>query len=82
MALPVNPAPAQPALKVLGKQEDDEGWAVFISTSDKPGEVWVVREGETFNERFRISRLAPPTLVVKNLRSQQSQTFNIGKDEE
>lgn len=75
-------APSLPAFKILGKQEDEEGWSVFISTPDKSGQVWVVREGETFNEAFRISRLAPPILIIKNLRSQQSRTFNIGKDEE
>ena len=77
-----NRAPALPAFQILGKQEDDEGWAVFISTPDKPGQVWVVREGEAFNENFRVSKLAPPLLVIKSTRSSQSQTFNIGKDEE
>ncbi len=41
-----NRAPSLPAFQILGKQEDDEGWAVFISAPDKPGQVWVVREGE------------------------------------
>ena len=77
-----NRAPALPAFQILGKQEDDEGWAVFISTPDKPGQVWVVREGEAFNENFRVSKLVPPLLVIKSTRSSQSQTFNIGKDEE
>ena len=78
----VNRAPSLPAFQILGKQEDDEGWAVFISTPDKPGQVWVVREGEAFNENFRVSKLAPPLLIIKSTRSSQSQTFNIGKDEE
>ena len=78
----VNRAPALPAFQILGKQEDDEGWAVFISAPDKPGQVWVVREGESFNENFRVSKLAPPLLVIKSTRSSQSRTFNIGKDEE
>lgn len=77
-----NRAPSLPAFQILGKQEDDEGWAVFISAPDKPGQVWVVREGEAFNENFRVSKLAPPVLVIKSTRSSQSQTFNIGKDEE
>lgn len=77
-----NLTPSLPAFQILGKQEDDEGWAVFISAPDKPGQVWVVREGEAFNENFRVSKLAPPLLVIKSTRSSQSQTFNIGKDEE
>ena len=77
-----NRTPSLPAFQILGKQEDDEGWAVFISAPDKPGQVWVVREGEAFNENFRVSKLVPPLLVIKSTRSSQSQTFNIGKDEE
>lgn len=71
-----------PAFKVLGKQQDDQGWAVFISVSDRPEQVWVVREGETFNDTFRISKLAPPILIITRIRSPQGRTFDIGKDEE
>lgn len=77
-----NRTPSLPDFQILGKQEDDEGWAVFISAPDKPGQVWVVREGEAFNENFRVSKLAPPVLVIRSTRSSQSRTFNIGKDEE
>lgn len=75
-------ASSLPAFRILGKQEDEAGWAVFIGTPDASGQVWVVREGETFNDAFRVSKLAPPLLIIKSLRSQQSRTFNIGKDEE
>lgn len=75
-------AASLPAFRILGKQEDEAGWAVFIGAPDTSGQVWVVREGETFNDGFRVSKLAPPLLVIKSLRSQQSKTFNIGKDEE
>lgn len=75
-------APALPAFQILGKQEDEVGWAVFISAPDKPGQVWVVREGEAFNENFYVSKLAPPLLIIKNTRSRQSRRFDIGKDEE
>lgn len=74
--------PKPPVFQVLGKQEDDEGWAVFISAPDKPGAVWVVREGEDFNENFRVSKLLPPVLIIKSTRSRQSWTFNVGKDED
>lgn len=76
------PAASLPAFRILGKQEDEAGWAVFIGAPDSSGQVWVVREGETFNDGFRVSKLAPPLLVIKSLRNQQSKTFNIGKDEE
>lgn len=74
--------PQLPVFQILGKQEDDAGWAVFVSSPDKPGEVWVVREGENFNENFRVSKLLPPVLIIKNTRSRQSRTFNIGKEED
>lgn len=80
--VPAAAPPQLPSFRILGKQEDDQGWAVFISAPDKPGQVWVVREGETFNENFRVSKLAPPVLIIKSTRNRQSQTFNIGKDED
>ena len=75
-------APAFPDFRVLGKQQDDEGWAVFIGEPGKLGQVWVVRQGESFNERFLVSKLAPPVLVIKSTRGRQSRTFDIGKDED
>jgi hypothetical protein len=74
--------PAFPAYRILGKQQDDQGWSVFISSPGKQGQVWVVREGESFDENFRVSKLAPPVLILKSTRSRQSRTFDIGKDEE
>ncbi len=78
----IQTAPAFAAFKVLGKQEDDEGWAVFIGEPGNQGKVWVVRAGESFDEHYRVSKLAPPVLVIKNNRSGKSKTFDIGKDEE
>jgi len=75
-------APAFPDFRVLGKQQDDEGWAVFIGEPGKLGQVWVVRQGETFNDRFLVSKLSPPLLVIKSTRGRQSRTFDIGKDED
>lgn len=75
-------APSFPAYRILGKQQSDEGWSVFISSPGNQGQVWVVREGEAFDEHFRVSKLAPPVLIVKNTRNSQIRTFDIGKDEE
>lgn len=75
-------APAFPDFRVLGKQQDDEGWSVFIGESGKQGQVWIVRQGESFNDRFMVSKLAPPVLVIKSTRGRQSRTFDIGKDED
>lgn len=75
-------APAFPDFRVIGKQHDDEGWAVFIGEPGKLGQVWVVRQGESFNDRFLVSKLAPPVLVIKSTRGRQSRTFDIGKDED
>ena len=75
-------APPFPDFRVLGKQQDDEGWAVFIGEPGKLGQVWVVRQGEAFNNRFLVSKLAPPVLIIKSTRGRQSRTFDIGKDED
>ncbi len=80
--VPAAAPPKLPSFQVLGKQEDEQGWAVFISASDKPSQVWVVRAGETFNDNFRVSKLAPPVLIITSTRNRQSRTFNIGKDED
>jgi hypothetical protein len=79
---PLPAPPAFPAYRILGKQQDEQGWSVFISSPGKQGQVWVVREGESFDENFRVSKLAPPVLILRSTRSRQSRTFDIGKDEE
>jgi hypothetical protein len=81
----VNSAPATPAFpgfRIIGKQQDDDGWSVFIGEPGKQGQVWVVREGESFNEHFHVSKLSPPALIIKDTRSRKSKNFDIGKDEE
>lgn len=82
----VSPAKATsvslPAFQIIGKQQDEAGWSVFISQPGKNGQVWVVKQGETFNKQFRVSKLAPPVLIISTLNGRQSKTFNIGKDEE
>jgi hypothetical protein len=77
------PLPANfPAFRILGKQEDDQGWSVFITAPGHGGEVWVVRRGEVFAERFRVSKLAPPVLSISTLNGQQTKSFHIGNEEE
>jgi hypothetical protein len=75
-------APAFPGFRIIGKQQDDDGWSVFIGEPGKQGQVWVVREGESFNEHFHVSKLSPPALIIKDTRSRKSKNFDIGKDEE
>lgn len=84
-AAPVSPiaAPASfGSFRVVGKQQDDEGWSVYLAAPGNLGQVWVVREGETFDENYRVSKLAPPLLIVRHTKSGRSKTFDIGKDEE
>ena len=75
-------SPAFPGFRIIGKQQDDNGWSVFIGEPGKQGQVWVVREGESFNEHFHVSKLSPPALIIKDTRSRKSKNFDIGKDEE
>lgn len=79
---PPTASPGIPALRILGKQEDDSGWSVFISAPGPRGEVWVVRQGEVFGERFRVSKLQPPVLLISSLNGRQTKSFDIGKEEE
>ena len=74
--------PDFPSLRIIGKQQDDDGWSVFIGEPGKQGQVWVVREGDSFNERFHVSKLSPPVLIIRDTRSRKSKNFDIGKDEE
>lgn len=74
--------PAFPGFRIIGKQQDDDGWSVFIGEPGNQGQVWVVREGESFNEHFHVSKLSPPALIIKDTRSRKSKNFDIGKDEE
>lgn len=74
--------PAFPAFQVLGKQRDDKGWAVFMGEASGQGTVWVVRTGDSFDEHYRVAKLAPPVLVIRNSRNGKSKTYDIGKDEE
>lgn len=80
-------APGLPAFKILGKQEDENGWSVFLTLPERGALVWVVREGETFNEQYRVTRLAPPELLIQKLGSKSTRRYDIGpadsgKDEE
>jgi len=68
--------------RVVGKQQDDDGWSVYLAAPGNLGQVWVVREGETFDENYRVTKLAPPQLIVRHTKSGKSKTFDIGKDEE
>jgi hypothetical protein len=74
--------PAFPGFRIIGKQQDDDGWSVFIGEPGNQGQVWVVREGESFNEHFHVSKLSPPALIIKDTRSRKSKNYDIGKDEE
>jgi hypothetical protein len=75
-------APPFPGFQIIGKQQDDDGWSVFIGESGKQGQVWVVREGESFNDHFHVSKLSPPALIIRDNRSRKSKKFDIGKEEE
>ncbi len=72
-------APSLPTFKILGKQEDESGWSVFLTLPERGALVWVVREGETFNEQYRVTRLAPPELLIQRLGSKTTRRYDIGK---
>ena len=75
----VAPAPTIPApvpWRVIGKQQDDDAsWTVFLARGD---DTWVVREGDTLDDGFRVAAIKPPTLTLQHIKHQTRRTLDIG----
>lgn len=75
----VAPAPSFPApvpWRVIGKQQDeDASWTVFLARGE---DTWVVREGDTLDDGFRVAAIKPPTLTLQHIKHQTRRTLDIG----
>ena len=75
----VAPAPTFPApapWRVIGKQQDDDAsWTVFLARGE---DTWVVREGDTLDDGFRVAAIKPPTLTLQHIKHQTRRTLDIG----
>lgn len=71
-------APTAPPLPFtyLGKKLEDEQWRIFLGMADQ---TFVVGEGSTINDLYRIDSISPPNLSLTYLPLGQSQSLSIGE---
>lgn len=70
------PGPAPAPWRVIGKQQDeDANWTVFLARGE---DTWVVREGDTLDDGFRVAAIKPPTLTLQHARRNARHTLDIG----
>jgi hypothetical protein len=68
--------PAPPPWRVIGKQQDDDAsWTVFLARGE---DTWVVREGDTLDDGFRVAAIRPPTLTLQHATRKTRHTLDIG----
>jgi len=72
--------PAQPVVPplpfaFLGKKLEAGQWEVYLGIGDQ---TFIVREGTTLNELYRVDTLSPPVLSLTYLPLNQPQTLQIG----
>ena len=73
---PVPSFPAPAPWRVIGKQQDDDAsWTVFLARGE---DTWVVREGDTLDDGFRVAAIKPPTLTLQHIKHQTRRTLDIG----
>lgn len=63
---PAPPPPAPPPLQVIGRWVDEAGPSLFVAT---PRGVLQAREGSLLMNEFRVERIAPQQLLIKQLRT-------------
>jgi hypothetical protein len=81
-AIAVPPAPtfAPPPYRVIGKQQGDaEGWTVFLVRGE---ETWVVREGDSLGDDYRVAAIKPPLLTLTHAKNKSRRTIDIGEARE
>jgi hypothetical protein len=82
-AVAVPPVPtfaAPPPYRVIGKQQGEEdGWTVFLARGE---ETWVVREGDSLGDDYRVTSIKPPLLTLQHTRSKTRRTIDIGESKE
>lgn len=75
---PEPPLPTAPALPFtyLGKQLENNQWRVFLGLAEQ---IFVVSEGSTINDLYKVDAIAPPNLSLTYLPLGQSQSLSIGE---
>ncbi|WP_055326554.1 hypothetical protein [Ralstonia solanacearum] len=74
------PKPTAPPLPfvVIGKKWEDGQWQVFLGRNE---ETFVVKTGDTFDGRYRVDSIAPPSMTLIYLPLKARQTLTIGNME-
>ncbi|MHA6911016.1 hypothetical protein ACQUJS_21820 [Ralstonia pseudosolanacearum] len=74
------PKPTAPPLPfvVIGKKWEDGQWQVFLGRNE---ETFVVKAGDTFDGRYRVDSIAPPSMTLIYLPLKARQTLTIGNME-
>lgn len=70
-------APSAPALpfRYVGKQWDGQVWEVYAMSNDQ---TYVLREGATLDDQYRVERIDPPHASLTYLPLGTTQTLLIG----
>ncbi|APC65911.1 hypothetical protein ACQCP0_22365 [Ralstonia pseudosolanacearum] len=74
------PKPMAPPLPfvVIGKKWEDGQWQVFLGRNE---ETFVVKAGDTFDGRYRVDSIVPPSMTLIYLPLKARQTLTIGNME-
>ncbi len=74
------PKPTAPPLPfvAIGKKWEDGQWQVFLGRNE---ETFVVKTGDTFDGRYRVDSIAPPSMTLIYLPLKARQTLTIGNME-
>ncbi|AYB63515.1 hypothetical protein [Ralstonia solanacearum] len=74
------PKPTAPPLPfvVIGKKWEDGQWQVSLGRNEEP---FVVKTGDTFDGRYRVDSIAPPSMTLIYLPLKARQTLTIGNME-
>ncbi|WP_382174774.1 hypothetical protein [Hydrogenophaga luteola] len=59
----------------LGKKAEGGAWEVYLARGDLS---YIVREGTTFAEVYRVESIRPPEMTLTYLPLEQTQVMNIG----
>lgn len=66
--------------RAIGKlQQEGEGWTVFLANG---GATRVVRVGDTLDEAYRVTEIAPPKMALLHVRHKTRVTLDIGEAKE
>lgn len=74
-AVVATPSPPALPFRYVGKQWDGQAWEVYAVSGDQ---TYVLREGMTLDDHYRVDRIAPPHAALTYLPLGTTQTLSIG----